>query len=34
MSAQCGVDALSGGKAGCGGIVADRVVEPVNGAGQ
>jgi hypothetical protein len=34
MSAQCGVDALSGGEAGCGGLVADRVVEPVNGAGK
>jgi hypothetical protein len=34
MSAQGGVDALSGSKAGGGGIVADRMVEPVNGAGK
>jgi hypothetical protein len=34
MSAQCGVDALSGGKARRGGIVADRVVEPINGTGK
>lgn len=34
MSAQCGVDALVGGQARCGGIVAGRVVEPVNGAGK
>lgn len=32
VSAHCGVDALSGGEAGCGGLAADRVVEPVNGA--
>ena len=34
MSAQCGVDALPGGQAGGGGIVADRMVESVNGAGK
>ena len=34
MSAHGGVDALSGGESECGGIVADRVVEPVNGAGK
>jgi hypothetical protein len=33
MSAHCRVDALSGGEARCGGLVTDRVVEPVNGAG-
>lgn len=34
MSADCGVDALSSGQTGCGGLVADRVVKPVNGAGK
>jgi hypothetical protein len=34
MSAQCGVDALSGDQARGGGIVADRMVEPVNDAGK
>lgn len=34
MSAQGGVDALSSGQAGCGGIIADRMVEPVHGAGK
>ena len=34
MSAQCGVDALSGGEARGGGILTDRMVEPVNDAGK
>jgi hypothetical protein len=34
MSAQCDVNSLSGGQAGCGGIVADRMVKPVNSAGK